>query len=136
MPFLSRKALTLTSCDLIVLLSAVACWAMVVPPRKTTPDSRTVSARQTMTSRRGCGSFTSWPSWLLMAVSATPSNIPAKIMNSVVAKLQVNSNSAANSTMPMPPADIAHARSLRVRSRSSRETANLIPSTRLPADTL
>ena len=57
MPFCSRKALTLTSCDLMVLLSTVACWAMVAPPRKTMPDSMPASARQTIASRSGCGSL-------------------------------------------------------------------------------
>ena len=53
------------------------------------------------------------PSRSVMAFSATPSSMPAKIRNSVAAKFQVNSNSAANSTMPMPPTAIAQARSLR-----------------------
>ena len=48
-----------------------------------------------------------------MALSATPSSMPAKIRNSVAAKYQVNSKSAAKTTTPMPPTDIAHARSLR-----------------------
>ena len=61
-PFFSRNALTLTSCDLIVLLSTVACWAMVAPPRKTTPDSIAASARHTMASRSACGSLTTRPS--------------------------------------------------------------------------
>ena len=97
MPFLSRNALTLTSCDLIVLLSTVVCCAMVAPPRKTTPDSMPASTRQTMVSRSECGSLTTRPSRLVMALSATPSSMPAKIRNSVAAKCQVNSNSAANS---------------------------------------
>ena len=96
MPFRSRNALTLTSCDLIVSLSTVACWAMVAPPRKTTPDSRPASTRQTMASRSACGSLTTRPSSLVMALSATPSSMPAKIRNSVAAKYQVNSSSAAN----------------------------------------
>ena len=60
--FCSRKALTLTSCDLIVSLSTVACWAMVEPPRKTTPDNRPASTRQTIVSRSACGSLTTRPS--------------------------------------------------------------------------
>ena len=127
MPFLSRKALTLTSCDLMVLLRTVACCAMVAPPRNTTPDSIPASARQTSVSRSECGSLTIRPSRLVMVLSATPSNMPAKIRNSVAAKYQVNSSSAAKATAPMPPTDIAHARSLRARSRSSAETATLIP---------
>ena len=51
------NALTLTSCDLIVLLSAVVCWAIVAPPRKTMPDSMPASARQTTVSRSECGSL-------------------------------------------------------------------------------
>ena len=113
MPLLSRKALTLTSCDLSVLLSTVVCWAMVAPPRKMMPDSMPATARQTMVSRSEWGSLTTRPSRLLMALSATPSSTPAKIRNSVAAKFQVNSNRAANRTTPMPPTDIAHARSLR-----------------------
>ena len=88
--------MTPTSCDLIVSLSAVACCAMVAPPRKTTPDSRPASTRQTMVSRSECGSLTTRPSRSVMALSATPSSIPAKIRNSVAAKYQVNSKSAAN----------------------------------------
>src|SRR5712692_5570237 len=61
-----------------------------------------------------------------MALSATPSSIPAKIKNSVAAKYQVKSNKAANPTTPMPPTDIAHARSSRA-ARRSFETATLIP---------
>src|SRR3954447_11459310 len=45
--------------------------------------------------------------------------MPAKIKNSVAAKDQVNSKSAANRTAPMPPTEIAQARSLRVCNRSS-----------------
>src|SRR5438034_11794896 len=59
MPLLSRKALTLTSCDLMVLLRTVVCCAMVEPPRKTTPDNNTASVTQTTASRSGCGSKTS-----------------------------------------------------------------------------
>ena len=113
MPFRSRKPLTLTSCDLSVLLSTVVCWAMVAPPRKMMPDSMPATARHTMVSRSACGRRTTRPSRLLMALSATPSSMPAKIKNSVAAKYQVNSNNAANRTTPMPPTDIAHARSLR-----------------------
>src|SRR6267154_588470 len=64
---------------------------------------------------------------LVMALSATPSSIPAKIRNSVAAKCQLKSNKAANPTTPMPPAVIAHARSLRAARRSLAETATLIP---------
>ena len=130
-PFLSRNALTLTSCDLIVLLNTVVCCAMVAPPRKTMPDSMPASTRQTMVSRSECGSLTTRPSMLVIAVSATPSSMPAKIRNRVAAKVQVNSNSAANSTTPMPPTDIAHARSLRARRRSSAGPVTLIPSRRI-----
>jgi hypothetical protein len=113
MPFRSRKPLTLTSCDLSVLLSAVVCWAIVVPPRKTMPDSMPATTRHTAVSRSAWGSRTTRPSKLLMALSATPSSMPENIRNSVAAKCQVNASSAANSTTPMPPTDIAHARSLR-----------------------
>ena len=91
MPFLSRKALTLTSCDLIVSLNTVVCCAMVAPPRKTMPDSMPASTRQTMVSRSECGSLTTRPSILVMALRATPSSTPAKIRNSVAANAQVNS---------------------------------------------
>src|SRR5258707_9067831 len=127
MPFRSRNALTLTSCDLMVLLSAAACCAIVVPPRKTTPDSRPASARQTIVSRSECGSLTTRPSLLVMALSATQRSIPAKIRNRVPAKCQVNTNKAANTTMPIPPTDIAHARSLRAERRSPAEPATLSP---------
>ncbi len=127
-PFFSRNALTLTSCDLIVLVNTVVCCAMVAPPRKTTPDSMPASTRQTTASRSECGSLTTRPSRLLMALSATPSSMPAKIRNRVVAKCQANSKNAANSTTPMPPTDIAHARSLRAWSRSSAVAFMLIPS--------
>src|SRR5258708_21594018 len=60
-------------------------------------------------------------------VDATPSSIPEKIRNRVVAKCQVNSKRAANATMPMPPTDIAHARSWR-EARSPVRTVTLIPS--------
>src|SRR5450755_743795 len=59
MPFLSRKALALPSCDLMVLLRTVTCWAMVEPPRKATPDNKTARVTQTIASRSGCGSQTS-----------------------------------------------------------------------------
>ena len=42
-------------------------------------------------SRSACGSRTTRPSRLLMALSATPSSTPAKIRNSVAANYQVNS---------------------------------------------
>ena len=113
MPFRSRKPLTLTSCDLSVLLNAVVCWAIVVPPRKTMPDSMPATTRQTTVSRSACGSRTTRPSRLLMALRATPSRTPENIRNRVAANCQVNASRAANSTTPMPPTDIAHARSLR-----------------------
>ncbi len=69
----------------MVSLSAVACCAMVVPPRKTTPDSIVASTRQTIVSRSACGSLTTRPSIAVRALSATPSSIPAKIRNSVAA---------------------------------------------------
>ena len=112
-PFLSRKPLTLTSCVLSVLLSAVVCWAIVVPPRKMMPDSMPATTRHTTVSRSEWGSRTTRPSKLLMALRATPSRMPENIRNSVAAKCQVNASRAANSTTPMPPTDIAHARSLR-----------------------
>ena len=115
----------------MVSLSAVACCAMVAPPRKTTPDNRLASTRQTMVSRSACGSLTWRPSISVKALSATPSSMPAKIRNSVAAKDQVNSNRVAKPTTPMPPTDIAHARSLRFRTRSA-ETFTLIPSRRFP----
>src|ERR1700682_3326845 len=62
-----------------------------------------------------------------MGLRARPSSTPAKIRNSVAAKYQVKSNRVANPTMPMPPTDIAHARSLRAKRRFSAETATLIP---------
>ena len=113
MPFRSRNPLTLTSCDLSVLLNAVVCWAIVVPPRKTIPDSMPATARQTTVSRSACGSRTTRPSRLLMALRATPSRTPENIRNSVAANCHVNASKAANSTTPMPPTDIAHARSFR-----------------------
>ena len=97
----------------MVLLSTVACCAIVVPPRNTTPDNIPARTRQTMVSRSACGSRTTRPSRSVMALRATPSNMPAKIRKMVAAKCQVNSNSAANSTIAMPPTAIAHARSLR-----------------------
>src|SRR5579859_7401089 len=57
-----------------------------------------------------------------MALSATPSSIPAKIRNSAEANVQANIRSAANATMPMPPTQIAQARSVRALRRSSAET--------------
>ena len=71
------------------------------------------TSRQTTVSRSEWGSLTTRPSRLLMALSATPSSMPENIRNSVAAKFQANASSAANSTAPMPPTDIAHARSLR-----------------------
>src|ERR1700722_1119738 len=62
-----------------------------------------------------------------MALSATPSSIPAKIRNSVAAKYQVNNNSVANSTVATPPTDIAQARLLRACLPSSVEIATPIP---------
>ena len=77
------------------------------------PDSIPATARHTMVSRNAWGRRTTRPSRLLMALSATPSIMPAKIRNSVAAKYHVNSKSAINRTTPMPPTEIAHARSLR-----------------------
>src|SRR5437870_2155439 len=92
MPFLSRNPLTLTSCDLSVLLNAVVCWAIVVPPRKTMPDSMPATTKQTTVSRSACGSRTTRPSRLLMALRATPSRRPENIRNSVAAKCQVKAS--------------------------------------------
>src|SRR5437763_617046 len=50
-----------------------------------------------------------------------PSSTPAKIRNSAEAKYQVATSSPANVTVATPPADIAQARSLRLRIRSSAE---------------
>ncbi len=66
-----------------------------------------------MVRRRVCANLTTRPSKLVMALSATASSMPAKTRNSVAAKVHVNSRSAANNRMPMPPTLIAHARSLR-----------------------
>src|SRR5438105_14993892 len=112
----------------MVSLSTAACCAMVAPPKNTTPESSPASIRQTIVSRSECGSLTIRPSITVMALSATPSSIPAKIRKSVAAKYQVNSTKAANATVPMPPTDIAHARSLRAERRSSAGPATLIPS--------
>src|SRR5207244_3452659 len=71
--------------------------------------------------------LTTRSSLLLMALSATPSRIPARIRNRVAAKCQVKTNKAANATMPIPPTDIAHARSLRAKRRSLADFATLIP---------
>src|SRR6266849_1530605 len=101
---------------------------MVAPPRKTTLDSMPASARQTIVSRSECGSATMRPSPLVVALSAAPSSTPAKIRNRVAAKYQVNSNRVAKATTPMPPTDIAHARSLRAERRSPADIATLIPS--------
>ena len=90
-PFLSRKALRSTNCDLIVSLSTLVCCAMVAPPRKRMPDSMPASTRPTTVSRSECGSLTTRPSILAIAVRATPSSTPAKIRNRVAAKYQVNS---------------------------------------------
>ncbi len=108
-----RKPLTFTSCDLSVLPNAVVCCAIVAPPRNTMPDSMPAATRQTIVSRSACGSCTTRPSKLLMALRATPSSTPANIRNSVAANAQVSASRAANVTTPMPPTDIAHARSLR-----------------------
>jgi hypothetical protein len=115
---------------LIVSLSVVACFAIVVPPRTTTPEGNAASARHTIASRNGCGSLIKRPSSCVMALSATPSSIPAKIKNSVAAKCQANDNSAANNTVAMPPTTIAHARSLRADRRSSLDGIALSPKVR------
>jgi len=118
--------LTFTSCDLIVPLSAVACSAMVAPPRKITPDKTPASARQTIVNRSECVSLTTRPRISVMALSATPSKMPAKIRKSVAAKYQVNTTRVVNATTPMPPTDMAQARSLRFRTGPLAETATSI----------
>ena len=136
-PCCSRKPLTFTNCDLMVSLNTLACWAMVEPPRNTTPDNKPASTRQTMVSRRACGSLTTRPSKLVIALRATPSRMPAKIRNSVVAKTHANNSSAANPIAPMPPTEIAHARSLRAERRSSTGTGTSFPCSRsIPARTV
>src|SRR6195952_1192903 len=128
MPCRPRKSLTLPSCDLMVSLSAVACCAMVAPPRKIAPESSPASTRQTMVSRSACDRSITRPNRVVTALSATPSRIPAKIRNSVAEKAHVNTSSAANSAMPMPPTAIPHAISRRAETRSSAATFTLIPS--------
>ena len=48
------------------------------------------------------------------ALRPTPSSMPVKISSSVAAKYQVKTSIAVNSTTPMPPTEIAQARSVRV----------------------
>jgi len=50
----------------------------------------------------------------VIGLSATPSSMPAKIRNRVAAKVQVKQQQRGeNSTTPMPPTEMAHAKLLR-----------------------
>ena len=92
-----------------------------------TPGSPSASTRQTIVNRSACGSRITRPSRLVMALSATPSSMPANTKNSVAAKYHENINSAAKATTPMPPTEIAQARSPRAETRSSTEFGNWLP---------
>ena len=116
------RILTLTICDLMVLLSSDGLLgdggaAEIGDAREHAPQAR---GRRSRAAPDAAGARRR-PSTLVSALRPTPSSMPVKIRSSVAAKYQVKTSIAVNSTTPMPPTEIAQARSVRVLGRSSLE---------------